>query len=263
MSDECNVNALLGCAVSAAQAAGQHAVAHQHRRREADEILAHDVKLALDRECQDLAEAVIHHTYPDHAILGEESTTEEVNDWQWVVDPIDGTVNYFHGLPWWCNSVAVAHQNKVLAGAVYIPPLGHLYTATADGPALLNGAPIQASSTPRLSEAMVATGLSRALLAQKPGIDIYEVLSHRARKLRIMGAAAIDICHVASGALDGYFEASIYWWDVAAAGLIAERAGARTERLVEYEGHRMAFMATNGTIHDELSTVFRDSVTLD
>lgn len=263
MNTECNVNALLECAISAAQAAGQHAVAQQHRRREADEILAHDVKLALDKECQETAEGIIHRAYPGHAILGEESTTEEVNDWQWVIDPIDGTVNYFHGLPWWCSSVAVAYQKKVLAGAVCIPPLGHLYTATAEGPALLNGNPIHVSSTSCLSEAMVATGLSKVLLGQKPGMELFEVLSHRARKLRLMGAAAIDICHVASGALDGYFEASIYWWDIAAAGLIAERAGACTERLVEYDGHRMAFMATNRAIHAELSTVFQNAVHLD
>lgn len=249
--------------MSAAQAAAQHAVANQDRRTEADEILQHDVKLALDRECQDAAEHVIMEAYPEHSIVGEESITVEDRDWQWVIDPIDGTVNFFHGLPWWCSSVAVAHKGTVLAGAVCIHSLGQLYTATADGPALLNGHPIHASSTALLSDSMVATGLSRVLLGQQSGMDIFDALSHRAHKLRIMGAAAIDICHVASGALDGYFEASIYWWDIAAAGLIAERAGACTQRLAEYDGNRMAFMATNGLIHDQLRTLFLNTVQLD
>jgi len=259
MKTECNVNALLDCAVASAQAAGDHAISQQHRHQEADEVLAHDIKLALDRECQEAAEAVVRATYPTHAILGEESKTHEEHDWQWVIDPIDGTVNFFHGLPWWCNSVAVAYQGTVLAGAVNIPPLGQLYTATVDGPALCNGTPIQASSTDTLSKAMIATGLSKFLLEKQPCLTIFQKLSHEARKVRLMGAAAIDICHVASGAVDGYFETSIYWWDVAAAGLIAERAGATTERLEEFEGHRMRYMATNGSIHQDLKKAFTES----
>lgn len=223
------------------------------------ETAAHDVKLVLDGECQKVAEEVIAQHSPDHGILGEEGRSEEVpSGWVWVIDPIDGTVNYSHGLDWWCSSVAVAHHNTVVAGAVYLPALGHMYTATLDGPACLNDEVILASEVPSLDRAMIATGLSRTADPHSPSFPMFGALSGQVQKIRLMGAAAIDLCHVAAGKIDGYFESSIYWWDIAAAGLIAERAGAVTERLEEYGDYRMRYMAANRHIRTPFRDVYND-----
>lgn len=247
---------LLACAVDAARAAGDHALRNTHRRHEVAERFAHDVKLHLDAECQRIAEDVVRSAFPSHQVLGEEGGAATGGpEPLWVIDPIDGTVNYLHGLPLWCSSVAVRQGDRVVAGAVYVPAMKESYTATAGGAALRNGEPIRVSATPRLSEALVLTGLSKNISANLTTVDIFEAVSLKAQKTRIMGAAAVDICHVACGRADGYYEAGIYIWDVAAAGLIAERAGARVEVLANLTDVRLRYLCTNGPIHDELREV--------
>ena len=134
---------LLSCAVAAASAAGRHAYDNLSRRGSTLLNARHDVKLELDVECQRVAETVIRSRFPDHALLGEEDPEDRPEDLasgrlQWVIDPIDGTINFFHGLPHWCCSVAVRRGGDSLAGAVYAPVMDELYTATAAGPALLD-----------------------------------------------------------------------------------------------------------------------------
>lgn len=253
----CNVNACLDCAIAAARAAGTHARTHQDGPKQTDHVYAHDVKLRLDRECQEKAEEVIRSRFPDHAVLGEEFSDAQTDDpWQWIVDPIDGTVNYFHGLPWWCSSVAVAFEGRILAGAVYIPPLDHLYSATSDGPALRNGKEITCSQRREMSGAMIATSFSQHSPEPTPAPAMVLALNESVQKIRMTGSAAIDICHVASGAIDGYFESSIFLWDVAAAGLIAERAGASTERVEEFETHRFSYLACSPGLRDPIRKIY-------
>lgn len=244
---------LLACARAAAEAAGRHAAAHRARRGETACRLPNDVKLVLDLECQRIAEAVIHGAFPDHAILGEEGERpREGAAYEWIVDPIDGTVNFSHGLPVWCSSVAVRHGAEVIAGAVFAPDLRDLYTATREGPALRNGEPIRVSAVADPAEAVVATGLAAKTGDRITSDGVFRALTQRLQRVRIMGAAAVDICHVAAGRIEGYVETSIYLWDVAAAGLIARRAGGRTEMLEDLGGHRMRYLATNGILHDVL-----------
>ena len=244
-------------AVVAAQAAGNHAWVHGVRRTEVVRTFAHDVKLKLDQECQTVAERVIRSRFPTHHILGEESAAEraptpDAGAYEWVIDPIDGTVNFSHGLPFWCRSVAVRQGATVLAGAVYAPVLKELYTAVRGGPALCNGEPIHVSATRRLSAALVMTGLDKAPDPRLPSLAVFRALANAVQKTRVMGSAALDICRVASGQADGYFETGIYVWDISAAGLIVERAGGRTEILREFGGHRLAFLASNGALHTAL-----------
>ncbi|MBN1268167.1 MAG: inositol monophosphatase [Kiritimatiellae bacterium] len=247
---------LLDGAVSAARAAGDHALRHRDRRHEVAERTAHDVKLQLDRECQSVAEEVIHARFPSHAILGEEGTiSKEPGAVCWIIDPIDGTVNFSHGLPQWCSAVAVRRGEEIVAGAVYVPAVGEMYTATIEEPARLNGEPIHPSTTPTLAEAMILTGLSKKMEENPLAFPQFEKLSRAVQKVRVMGAAALDICHVACGRADGYAESSIYLWDVAAAGLIARRAGARTEVLRQYSDVHMQFLCTNGRIHEQLKAL--------
>ncbi|MBU0678300.1 MAG: inositol monophosphatase [Verrucomicrobia bacterium] len=247
----------LETAIAAARAGGEHAYANQYRRNEVDEQFAHDVKLVLDRETQAVVEKVLRDRYPEHAILGEEGGEADDSRPTWIVDPIDGTVNYFHGMPIWCCSVAIQVDRRIVAGAVYVPPLNELYTATTDGPALLNGEPIGPSKVASLAEGMVATGLSKNVSAGGV-IDRLTRLSLSAQKVRIMGAAAVDICHVACGRADGYIDSGIYIWDVAAAGLIAERAGAQVEIIEYIDDMQFRYLCSNGLIHDDLKKIITD-----
>ena len=220
---------LLDVAICATEAAGKHARSNKDRRKETAETFDHDVKLVLDAECQAIAEKVIASEFPTHGILGEESVSPKApGTYEWIIDPIDGTVNFSHGFEYWCSSVAVRRHGKVLAGCVFAPDLNAYYTAHIEEPAKLNGTPVQTSPTAHLQQALITTGLSKEMEnAKLPHFEMFRMLAHNTKKVRIMGAAALDICRVADGTCDGFYETGIYLWDYAAAGLIAEQAGAR------------------------------------
>ena len=241
---------LLECAIAAAKAASRHAVRQGHRRREIARRFTHDVKLVLDKECQTIAERLNRRRFPQHGILGEEDDqTRPPADIRWIIDPIDGTVNYFHGLPLWCSSVAVQIHGQTVAGAVAAPDLDVCYTARAGRPSLCNNRPISVSTTTRLKDAIIATGIDKEPANMKSSLHLFQMLSKRTQKMRIMGSAALDICHVACGKTDGFFESGVFLWDVAAGALIVEQAGGRSEILSMGSGNRVSFLATNGRIH--------------
>lgn len=247
---------LLTCAVTAAQYAGDYALAENARRMETDHRRPHDVKLALDRECQLRAAEIIHRQFPSHPILGEEiSHDRDDSQPRWIVDPIDGTVNFSHGWSIWCTSVAVEHEGTTLAGAIYAPALDELYTATATAAAQLNGCDLAVSTIPTLSEALVLTDTNKETYDFDAGAELYGALLHRAQKVRVTGSAALDICRVARGHAEGYTALGIYPWDTAAAALILERAGGRFEVIEELGEQRFRALCSNGPVHEELKAV--------
>jgi len=212
--------------IEAARQAGRHALDQRHRRGDVHQRFAHDIKLKLDHECQETAMRVILGHFPGDSVLGEEWTTARGGDApEWIVDPIDGTVNFFHGLSWWCSSVAVRHRGRVVAGAVYAPEVDQLFDAMADGPARLNGETIRIESRVGLADALVITGSEKELEPGALPLATAQRFAPHVQKIRILGAAAIDICQVASGAADLFVQHGLYLWDVAAAALIVERAG--------------------------------------
>jgi myo-inositol-1(or 4)-monophosphatase len=261
--------ALLETAIAAATAGGNHAMRNRHRRGEVVQSYAHDVKLVLDVECQRVVETLVSARFPDHQFLGEEDQTEidgqrlganrnapDDDTLQWIIDPIDGTVNFASGLPVWCCSVAVRRRGTVLAGAVYAPMLNAIYAATTESPATCNGEPIHVSDRRTLAESVVMTGMDKNLAPGIPPLACFERIVNHCRKARIVGSAAVDLCWVAQGGADGYFEGSIYLWDIAAAGLIARQAGATTEVLANREDpYQLSFIATNGHIHAALKAI--------
>lgn len=253
---------LLETVILAVRTAGNHALNNQHRKRDSIMIAAHDVKLKLDLECQEIIWSLIRTHFPTHAILAEESADKgqpaddpHQSPYIWIIDPIDGTVNFTHGLPWWCCSVAVNYQGKTVAAAVYAPATNELFTAARGGNACCNGIPISVSSVTTLKESMVLTGLDQKFTKKEQRLKRFLAISDNAQKARVIGAAALDMCRVAAGQSEGYFEAGIYTWDVAAASLIVEMAGGRSETLAEPAPHQLIHMATNGKIHDELKTL--------
>ena len=252
-----SIEELCATTVEAARRAGDHAMAHRHRRAEADAQAAHDIKLALDRECQEVAARVIHAAYPDHAILGEESSHDRpAAEYRWIVDPIDGTVNFSHGWSIWCTSVAVERDGETLAGAIYAPAMNELYTAAIGEPAKLNGEIIRVSEIDRLQEALVLTDTNKEPMDFDAGAALYGKFLHCAKKARVTGSAAIDICRVAQGHAEAYTALGIYPWDTAAAALILQQAGGRFEVVEELQGHRFRAICSNGALHDAVRDVF-------
>jgi myo-inositol-1(or 4)-monophosphatase len=249
---------LLMCAVAATQAAADHAMRNVSRRNEVAKRFKHDVKLQLDIECQAKAEEVVQFHFPSHAIIGEEDSagakkTNTKSDFTWIIDPIDGTVNFSHGLPFWCCSVAVRRNDEMQAGAVYSPALNELYTAFIDGPALCNGERLHVSKIAKAADSIVCTGLDKNISSHGTShYSTFEKMWEHVQRGRIIGCAALDICRVASGQADAYFESGVYIWDVAAAGLIVRQAGGKVEILEQKPEYRLSFLATNGRIHREM-----------
>ena len=250
---------LLAIAQLAARRAGDMVAAASHDRRgDTASLNRHDVKHKLDLEAQAVATETIRSACENAVILGEETWNQPLpaSDVLWIVDPIDGTINFFHGLPLWCCSIAASLNGRVVAGAVYAPDLGMLFEATSDGPSRCNGDVLRVSATDRLDLALVHTGMD----IRDTDADTFRYLrciTGLAQRPRIMGSAALDICLVAAGKTDAYFESGVYIWDMAAAGLIAERAGGTCEILRTYKHYRRAFLASNGRLHATL----RDAVT--
>jgi myo-inositol-1(or 4)-monophosphatase len=251
--DKLKPQMLLEVCMEAARAAGDHALQNIDRRKEVLETFDHDVKLVMDRECQTIAEQVVHAHFPSHAILGEEGAICKADEFEWIIDPIDGTANYVKGLPTWCCSIAVRHLDNVLAGCIYVPLLNEFYTATADGPALLNGNPICVSDVPTLGKATFFGGFTKDI--DPRAVALFSELSPLVSKIRIVGCAAIDACHVACGRSDGYYEPGLYIWDVAAAGLIAKQAGAAVTQWPRDEKNGCRFLCSTPAIHDNLKKI--------
>ena len=168
-----------------------------------------------------MATASLLTRFPGHAILGEEGC-RAVDDAEveWIVDPIDGTVNFSTGFPHWCSSVAARMEGRIVAGAIYAPQRGELYAASTESPATCNGEVLQPAVAESLREAVVMTSLHGGAGPDEPIRRLVYELNQRARKTRLLGSAAMDICFAASGKGHAYLETCIYLWDVAAAGSV-------------------------------------------
>ena len=220
----------LELATIAAREAGALLRENFGRDHEVDEMLTHDIKLALDVESQDLIEKRILETFPDHAIYGEEGLAgNQGSDTEWIVDPIDGTVNFFFGLPHFCVSIAMRQAGELKVGAIYDPMMDELFAVDFEGPATRNGNPIRPSNRAELSEAVVTIGFSKNKESIDAGMEKYRNFAHRVRKTRMLGSAALALAYIACGRLDAYVEEMISIWDIAAGQLLLERGGGKVE----------------------------------
>lgn len=219
---------LLETAIQSTKNAGMHALREKDRKNQTIEISPHDVKLVLDIECQKIAEKTILDCFPAHKIIGEEGNSDSSeSDYEWIIDPIDGTVNYSHGFPHWCCSIAVQYKKKTIAGVVFAPELNYLFSATIDGVAKLNDKIISTSQAEELSKSLVFTGLNqREKNKISPTFDALKELALNTQKVRITGSCALDLCYVAADKTDAYVEYGVHLWDYAAGALIAEKSGA-------------------------------------
>jgi len=216
-----------------------------------DEIFPHDIKLQLDKLAQDMIVKSILETYPQDAILGEEGSEIKSNaDAEWIIDPIDGTVNFFYGIPIFCVSIALRYHGERVLACVYDPMQDECYTAIRGQGALMNGRLLQASKRDSMADCIAFVGHGRHDASYNFGLRRFAYISSQVRKMRILGSAALSLCYIAAGRLDIYIENQIYLWDYAAAALILEEAGARYEiKNLDNDGIKVAILAWNGAVH--------------
>jgi myo-inositol-1(or 4)-monophosphatase len=215
-----------------------------------DEATHHDIKLALDKESQDLITGILLGARPGDALYGEEGLAgDQDSERQWIVDPIDGTVNFFYGIPHFCVSIALRVAGEIVVGVIHDPMVGETWTVEKGGPALLNGRPIQVSKRDDLAESILYVGCGKDEEALRTGVERFHRASLRARKMRMMGSAALGMAYIASGRIDGYIESRISLWDIAAGQLLVETAGGKVD-LTAVPGHADAWsiVASNGKI---------------
>jgi myo-inositol-1(or 4)-monophosphatase len=240
----------LTTAVQAARAAGELLRSHFGKNLQVDAVYSHDIKLQLDVQSQDLITSLLLKEFPDHAIFGEEGIAGNQNSpWQWIVDPIDGTVNFFYKIPHFCISIALRHGDEIQLGVIYDPMRDELWEIERGGIPKLNGAPIQVSSRTELSESVLSVGMSKSKDIIVHATALLEKYVRRARKCRLMGSAALDLAYVACGRLDAYIEQSVSLWDVAAGQLLVEAAGGRFESNARPDQpQKISVRASNGVL---------------
>lgn len=263
----------LAAAVRAARAAGKLMRLNLSKAKVVNATTAYDIKLELDVRCQKLIEKILRAAFPKIALLGEEGDSGAVNEeYRWVVDPIDGTVNFAYGIPHACVSIALQvrrlkskgkspksgkaagrdPQYATLVGVILDPFQDELWTAIRGGPARLNGRVIHVSRRRELKDGIVSIGFGKSRRNLERGLPQFAWLVRRVRKVRMMGAAALGLAYVASGRYDAYLERRVSLWDVAAGGLIVECAGGRFWTKPIPGRQKLRMVASNGLIHDKL-----------
>jgi myo-inositol-1(or 4)-monophosphatase len=202
---------------------------------------------------------VIRHSYPDHFILSEETgEIKSESEYKWIIDPIDGTVNFANGIPICCVSIGLEKNGEMILGAVYAPLLNELFFAQKGLGATLNDKRIHVSEKSALSASCLVTGFPYSYLDSENGpLQVFEKLIRKGIPVRRLGSAAIDLCWVAAGRLDGFYEHQLQAWDSAAGFLIVQEAGGR---VTDFEGNPYSvyqphILATNGNIHEQLRAV--------
>ena len=223
-----------------------------------------DLVTAIDVEVERMGRAVIAERFPDHEVLAEElggGAAGAPARCRWVFDPLDGTVNFAHGLPIFCSCIALEVDRRPVVAAVYDPTRRELFTAERGAGAWLNDAPLRVSDTGAVLDAMLCTGFPYDVHANVDDlVGLFGAFVARARAVRRLGSAALDLCYLAAGRFDGFWEQRLHPWDMSAASLVVEEAGGRLSR---YDGgafdtHGDEIVASNGRIHDEMLRIIAD-----
>ena len=267
----------LRCALTAARAAGEIMRQNLCETKRVNSSTQHDIKLELDVRCQKLIQIYLGRGPCDRTVLGEEGITGDPEaETRWVVDPIDGTVNFTYGIPHACVSIALQQRHpgpfspatrkresiyrdgyQTILGVVFDPFANEAFTAVRGKPARLNGRIIRVSQRRRLEECIVSVGFAKDGASLNRMLPIFNNLIRRVRKIRMMGAAALGIAYVAAGRMDAYFEHGLRLWDIAAGGLLVESAGGDFWREPAGELYKYRIMANNGFIRPKLAKFTR------
>jgi myo-inositol-1(or 4)-monophosphatase len=247
---------LLALAVDLAKRAGTLLLERFEAGREpalASKSTPTDLVSEADLASERLIRDTLARSRPADGFLGEESGGEDGSSGlTWIVDPLDGTINFLFGIPQWCVSVAVADSRGSLVGAIFDPCRDELFAATREGRPTLNGAPILASDRGELASAMVATGFAYSAEVRAAQAEVLARLLPRVRDIRRFGSAALDLAWTACGRYDAYFERTTKPWDIAAGTLVCERAGLTVTELPERGGLPLGVLACVPALAGEL-----------
>jgi myo-inositol-1(or 4)-monophosphatase len=251
--------AYLATAVEAVIHAGDVQLARVGEQKHIEKKGIIDLVTETDREIEEQFRALISARFPSHEVLGEEFSMpgdrERASEFCWLFDPIDGTTNFAHGLPIFCASLALEINGEAVAAAVYDPNRRELFTAERGSGAWLNGAPIRVTPETRLIDSLLCTGFPYDV-QQKPDelVGLFAHFLGISRAVRRLGSAAIDLCYVAAGRLDGFWEMHLGPWDVAAGALIVSEAGGQVTATDgrPFVSRRGNVLATNGAIHEQM-----------
>jgi len=223
-----------------------------------------DLVTQIDREVEEMFRALIARRFPDHVVLAEEfaerGDRDAASEFTWVFDPVDGTTNYAHGLPIFCSACSLEQRGQPIVAAIYDPSRRELFTAERGVGAWLNGAPLRVSSADALIDSLLCTGFPYNVQTDSGYLmGLFDDFLRRARAVRRLGSAAIDLAYVAAGRFDGFWEVRLNPWDISAGALIIEEAGGRVSTLngAAFDSRLGEIVATNGRIHDQMVDVIR------
>ena len=249
----------LATAIEAVIRAGEAQLARFGGDIRVDKKGAIDLVTEMDLEIEREFRAMIAERFPTHTVLGEEfeatGDREARSSFCWVLDPIDGTTNYAHGLPIFCASLALEIDGRPAVGAVYDPNRRELFTAEKGHGAWLNGGPLRVSTSGALIDSLLVTGFHYNIHRDaRELVELFGEFISRARAVRRLGSAALDLCYVAAGRFDAFWEHKLQPWDVAAGALIVEEAGGRVTTIEgdSFDSRVGSVLATNGHIHAEM-----------
>jgi myo-inositol-1(or 4)-monophosphatase len=220
-----------------------------------------DIVTDADRRSEAMIIERLRGHFPDHAIVAEEGGGKKTSsDYCWYVDPLDGTTNYAHGFPVYCVTLALAYRDEVIAGVVYDPNRDEMFAAERGAGATLNGERIHASQTADLAESLLGTGFPPFASNHDLNIQFFFKLTQLSHGIRRAGAAALDLCSVAVGRFEGFWELKLNPWDKAAGSLLVTEAGGRVTDLAggAFSLHRDEIFASNGLIHETMLEIFTE-----
>jgi myo-inositol-1(or 4)-monophosphatase len=240
----------LDLAETAARAAGDLLRQNFRRAQRVNAATAHDIKLAIDVEAQTLITDLLLKQFPEHALYGEEGIVgDQTSDHQWVVDPLDGTVNYFYRIPHFCVSIALRFKGEIIVGVIYDPMREEMWSGQKGEKPKLNGEIFRVSERADLAEAVISVGLSKTKEMIATNLPLLDEMIHRVRKCRVLGSAALDMAYVACGRFDAYIEQGISLWDIAAGWLLIETAGGTVDLRPRPDlKDKYSIVASNGVI---------------
>ncbi|MGH1363807.1 MAG: inositol monophosphatase family protein [Calditrichia bacterium] len=249
---------ILEVATSIANEAGAYLLSQRNSRLQPDEKTRNDFVTHVDRTSEQIILKQILKHFPDHSIMAEEGSGEQTgSSFEWFIDPLDGTRNFIQRIPFYCVSIGVYFEGKPFVGVVYNPEQNELFTAAAGNGAMLNGEPIKCSHV-GLDRALMATGFPHQ---RKDVLSAYmaafQTIFDECAGVRRLGSAALDLCYVACGRMDGYWELGLHPWDIAAGMLIASEAGAT---VTDFHGKNNSLkngcvIATSKEPHNQLTNI--------
>ena len=251
-----NMERMKKVAIKAAFEAGKHAIKRVGRLKEISQKSGRtDLVTDVDKKCEGIIVEIIKKEFPSHSILAEEGGEYgQKAEYQWIIDPLDGTTNYAHTFPVFCFSIALMIKEEVKLGVVYDPTRDELFTAEGGKGTFLNKKRIKVSNTKELGYSLLATGFAYNIEGKLQNLDYFTKMIKSAQAVRRLGSAALDLCYVACGRLDGFWELGLKPWDTAAGQILVKEAGGKLTTIdgEAFNIYSKNVVATNECIHKEM-----------